>query len=48
MQTPADGLIIANDAQTLLFGQLNQQYRGRSGPAAADTGWTGPVGYVNE
>jgi pilus assembly protein CpaC len=48
MQTPADGLIIANDAQTLLFGQLNQQYRGRSGPAAADTGWTGPVGYVIE
>lgn len=48
MQTPADGLIIANDAQTLLFGQLNQQYSpGASGPAAA-TGWTGPVGYVIE
>jgi pilus assembly protein CpaD len=24
MQTPADGLRIANDAQTILFGQLNQ------------------------
>ena len=47
MQTPADGLIIANDAQTLLFGQLNQQYRGRGG-GTADSGWTGPVGYVIE
>lgn len=48
MQTPADGLVIANDAQTLLFGQLNQQYSpGASGPGAA-TGWTGPVGYVIE
>ncbi|MGZ9098288.1 MAG: type II and III secretion system protein family protein [Brevundimonas sp.] len=47
MQTPADGLIIANDAQTLLFGQLNQQYRpGASG--TVETGWTGPVGYVIE
>jgi pilus assembly protein CpaC len=48
MQTPADGLIIANDAQTLLFGQLNQQYRRAGGPAAADSGWSGPVGYVIE
>lgn len=47
MQTPADGLIIANDAQTLLFGQLNQQY-GASAPAAPGSGWTGPVGYVIE
>ena len=48
LQTPSDGLIIANDAQTLLFGQLNQQF-GRSGdPAAADNGWSGPVGYVIE
>ena len=48
MQTPADGLIIANDAQTLLFGQLNQQYRRPGDPAAADSGWSGPVGYVIE
>lgn len=48
LQTPADGLIIANDAQTLLFGQLNQQYRGSAGPATDDAGWTGPVGYVIE
>lgn len=48
MQTPADGLIIANDAQTLLFGQLNQQYRPAGGSSAADSGWSGPVGYVIE
>ena len=49
LQTPADGLRIANDAQTLLFGQLNQHYGGRN-PAVdtADAGWTGPVGYVIE
>ena len=48
MQTPADGLRIANDAQTILFGQLNQHYGGRNAAAAADSGWTGPVGYVIE
>lgn len=48
MQTPADGLIIANDAQTLLFGQLNQQYRRAGSQTAADSGWSGPVGYVIE
>lgn len=49
LQTPADGLVIANDAQTLLFGQLNQQY-GRAGAntATPDSGWAGPVGYVIE
>ena len=49
LQTPADGLVIANDAQTLLFGQLNQQY-GRAGvnTATPDSGWAGPVGYVIE
>jgi pilus assembly protein CpaC len=48
MQSPADGLIIASDAQTLLFGQLNQQFRRPGDPAAADSGWSGPVGYVIE
>lgn len=49
LQTPADGLVIANDAQTLLFGQLNQQYgRAAANNAAPDTGWAGPVGYVIE
>ena len=47
MQTPADGLRIANDAETILFGQLNQHY-GRPTADAADAGWTGPVGYVIE
>jgi pilus assembly protein CpaC len=48
LQTPADGLILANDAQTLLFGQLNQQYRGSGERAADDASWTGPVGFVIE
>lgn len=48
MQSPADGLVIASDAQTLLFGQLNQQFRRPGDPAAADRGWSGPVGYVIE
>lgn len=47
MQTPADGLQIANDAQTILFGQLNQRYARRDA-AAPDAGWAGPVGYVIE
>ncbi len=44
LQTPADGLIMANDAQTILFGRLNQRYR----PAAADGArrWMGPVGWA--
>jgi pilus assembly protein CpaC len=45
MQTPADGLRIANDLQTTLFGQLNQAY-GTPAPAPGVTGWQGPVGYV--
>ena len=49
LQTPADGLVIANDAQTILFGQLNQRYGGGTATAAApDAGWSGPVGYVIE
>jgi pilus assembly protein CpaC len=49
LQTPADGLIVANDAQTILFGQLDQQYRPAGGATAGtNTAWTGPVGYVIE
>ncbi|MBF0666147.1 MAG: type II and III secretion system protein family protein [Brevundimonas sp.] len=48
LQTPADGLRIANDAQTILFGQLNQHYGRSSAGDAAAPGWTGPVGYVIE
>ncbi len=47
LQTPADGLQIANDAQTILFGQLNQHYTPTGNAAAAAT-WSGPVGYVIE
>ena len=44
LQTPADGLIIANDAQTILMGRLNQRYR----PNAPANGrrWLGPVGWA--
>ena len=48
MQTPADGLRIASDAQTLLFGQLNQVYGSPAPGAGAATTWSGPVGYVIE
>ncbi|WP_420479727.1 type II and III secretion system protein family protein [Brevundimonas sp. FT23028] len=49
LQTPADGLQIANDARTLLFGQLNQHYAPRDGAVVtAGAGWNGPVGYVIE
>jgi len=47
MQTPADGLRIATDLQTVLFGQLNQTY-GTPAPSADGAGWQGPVGYVIE
>lgn len=46
-QTPADGLQIASDAQTILFGKLNKAY---GVPASANAGarWNGPTGYVIE
>lgn len=46
MQTPADGLRIATDIQTNLFGQLNQTYGTPSPAASGGAGWQGPVGYV--
>ncbi|CAN5403384.1 type II and III secretion system protein family protein [soil metagenome] len=48
MQTPADGLRIATDIQTTLFGQLNQAYGTPPPTATAGVGWAGPVGYVIE
>lgn len=48
MQTPADGLRIAQDAETILFGQLNQVYGSPAPTAQPGTGWQGPVGYVIE
>ncbi|WP_245591561.1 type II and III secretion system protein family protein [Brevundimonas bacteroides] len=48
MQTPADGLRIANDAQTIFFGQLNQAYGSPAPGASTAPAWSGPVGYVIE
>lgn len=48
LQTPADGLQIAGDLQTILFGQLNQAYGSPAPTGAPGTGWQGPVGYVIE
>jgi pilus assembly protein CpaC len=47
LQTPADGLQISNDAETILLGRLNKVY---NAPPAAVEGRTyqGPVGYVIE
>jgi pilus assembly protein CpaC len=47
LQTPADGLQVANDAETILLGRLNKVYKA---PPAAVAGRTyqGPVGYVIE
>jgi len=48
MQTPADGLRIASDAQSIFFGQLNQAYGSPAPSAQPGAGWQGPVGYVIE
>jgi len=48
MQTPADGLRIASDIQTVLFGQLNQAYGSPAPTGIPGTEWQGPVGYVIE
>jgi len=48
MQTPADGLRIAQDAETIFFGQLNQAYGSPAPTAQPGAGWQGPVGYVIE
>ncbi|HYF23408.1 MAG TPA: type II and III secretion system protein family protein [Caulobacteraceae bacterium] len=45
LQTPADGLQIASDMETILLGKLNKTYRGDK-TAAAASDWQGPVGYV--
>lgn len=48
MQTPADGLRIAQDAETILFGQLNQAYGTPALNVQSNAEWQGPVGYVIE
>ena len=47
MQTPADGLEIATDAQTILLGQLNKVYHAPP-EAVAGRSYQGPYGYVIE
>jgi pilus assembly protein CpaC len=46
LQTPADGFRIADDASTLLLGQLNKAYRTK--PQAGGRTYQGPHGYVIE
>lgn len=47
LQTPADGLRIADDATAIFFGQLNLAY-GTPSSATMGPAWQGPVGYVIE
>ena len=48
LQTPADGLKVADDASTILLGRLNQVYHALRPAAAAGHNYQGPVGYVIE
>ncbi len=47
LQTPADGLEIATDAQTILLGRLNRVYKSPPQAVAGKT-YQGPYGYVIE
>jgi pilus assembly protein CpaC len=47
LQTPADGLQIANDTDTVLLGRLNKAYK-RPDDATAGRTYQGPFGYVVE
>jgi len=47
LQTPADGLRIADDASTILLGRLNKAYKTKPQPSAGRT-YQGPYGYVIE
>jgi pilus assembly protein CpaC len=49
LQTPADGLKIASDAETILLGHINSAYHAPpAAAAAAQANYQGPVGYVIE
>ena len=45
-QTPVDGLVVADDMDTILLGRLNKAYKGDRAPPRPS--WQGPVGYVIE
>lgn len=47
MQTPVDGMKVANDASTLLLGQLTKAYKAKP-EAQAGRAYQGPYGYVIE
>ena len=47
LQTPIDGLVIANDSDTLLLGRLNKTYN-HDPQATAGRSYQGPFGYVVE
>lgn len=51
LQTPGDGLIAANDAETILLGKLNKSISNAKGvpaPTLPQAPYQGPVGYVIE
>ena len=48
LQTPADGLQLAIDAQTILLGKLNKVDQGRPGRRPPGRTYQGPYGYVIE
>jgi len=47
LQTPVDGLRVADDVSTLLLGRLNQAYKVKP-QATAGKSYQGPFGYVIE
>ena len=47
MQSPADGLRIASDAETLLLGKINTAYKAPPG-ATEERTYKGPFGHVIE
>ncbi|MEH6677949.1 type II and III secretion system protein family protein [Phenylobacterium sp.] len=47
LQTPADGLRIASDPETILLGRLNRAYKAKPQPPGAPA-YQGPYGYVIE
>jgi pilus assembly protein CpaC len=46
LQTPVDGVRIADDLDTVLLGKMNKAYHGDAAPPPP--AWQGPVGYVIE
>jgi pilus assembly protein CpaC len=48
LQTPADGLQIASDTETMLLGRLNHAYTAPATTAAPARSYQGPIGHVIE